>query len=180
MNAKEVATLLGVHPNTIYSMIREGNIKAEKKGRSFDIPQWQVDELKGWQDISKSGERRKREHLQVLVGYEQELSLQLWNFAETTKAFQDYLKSVEFQSFSQAETDIFLKEQYRDESSLLQRLLKISDRIKELQTVINNLRNKIHDLEEKAVDVIKKRWDFADFSDIELNELPAGDEVDKE
>lgn len=45
MNAKELATLLGVHPNTIYNMIRSGEIKAEKNGRSFYIPNEEIERL---------------------------------------------------------------------------------------------------------------------------------------
>lgn len=47
MNAKEASALLGLHPNTIYKMIRNGEIKAEKKGKSFDISPEEIDRLQG-------------------------------------------------------------------------------------------------------------------------------------
>ncbi|SEG88983.1 DNA binding domain-containing protein, excisionase family [Bacillus sp. ok061] len=45
MNAKEVAKMLGAHPNTIYKMIKNGEIKAVKQGKSFDIPSIEVNKL---------------------------------------------------------------------------------------------------------------------------------------
>lgn len=45
MNAKELAALLKVHPETIRRMIRNKEIQAEKKGRSFIIPSDEVERL---------------------------------------------------------------------------------------------------------------------------------------
>lgn len=59
MNATEVAKILGTHPENIRRWIREGKIKATKKGRSFDIPQSEVNLLKqskGYEDLGKAQE----------------------------------------------------------------------------------------------------------------------------
>lgn len=45
MNARELAKLLKLHPETIRRMIREDEIKAVKKGRSYVIPQSEVNRL---------------------------------------------------------------------------------------------------------------------------------------
>lgn len=45
MNARELAALLQVHPNTIYNMIKSGEIIAQKSGRSFIIENDEVERI---------------------------------------------------------------------------------------------------------------------------------------
>lgn len=45
MNAKELAQRIGVHENTIRNMIRDGRLKAEKKGKSYEVDKEQAQEL---------------------------------------------------------------------------------------------------------------------------------------
>lgn len=44
MNAIELANQTGLHKNTIYKMIQSGEIKAEKKGKSFQVNERQAKE----------------------------------------------------------------------------------------------------------------------------------------
>ncbi|MGH0951326.1 helix-turn-helix domain-containing protein [Bacillus mycoides] len=77
MNAKEVAKLLGTHPENIRRWIREGKIKANKKGRSFDIPQSEVNILmqsKGYEDLSKAQENAA---YQLIADLESEIESEL-------------------------------------------------------------------------------------------------------
>ena len=46
MNAKSLALVLGVHYNTIYTMIRSGEIKAIRKGRELIVDDDEVERLK--------------------------------------------------------------------------------------------------------------------------------------
>lgn len=46
MNAKSLALILGVHYNTIYKMIRSGEIKAVRKGRELIVENNEVERLK--------------------------------------------------------------------------------------------------------------------------------------
>ncbi|MFA2751098.1 helix-turn-helix domain-containing protein [Bacillus mobilis] len=77
MNAKEVAKLLGTHPENIRRWIREGKIKAVKNGRSFDIPQSEVNILmqsKSYEDLGKAQENAA---YQLIINLESEIESEL-------------------------------------------------------------------------------------------------------
>lgn len=77
VNAKEVAKLLDIHPNTIYNLIREGKIKAEKKGRSFDIPQSEVDTLRHSKGKENLAQAQERAAYQLIVNINSEIEADL-------------------------------------------------------------------------------------------------------
>ena len=52
MEVKEVAKQLGVHINTIYHYLNTKQIKAVKKGKSWDIPESEVTRLKTQQELT--------------------------------------------------------------------------------------------------------------------------------
>lgn len=52
MEVKEVAMELGVHVNTIYNYITLGKIEAHKNGKSWEIPESEVERLKTEQEIT--------------------------------------------------------------------------------------------------------------------------------
>src|SRR5699024_859123 len=79
MNAREVAKLLGLHPNTVYNMIRDGEITANKVGRSYDIPDSEVKQLqhaKGMESLAKAQEQAS---MQLIVNLESEIEFELFN-----------------------------------------------------------------------------------------------------
>ena len=43
MNIEEMSKKTGMHKNTIYKLIKEGIIKAEKKGKSYEVPENEVE-----------------------------------------------------------------------------------------------------------------------------------------
>ena len=45
MNAKELAKAVGVHHNTIYNMIKKGELKAEKKNKTYEVDEKQAQKL---------------------------------------------------------------------------------------------------------------------------------------
>lgn len=45
MNAKELAKAVGVHHNTIYNMIKKGELKAEKKNKTYEVDENQAQKL---------------------------------------------------------------------------------------------------------------------------------------
>lgn len=45
MNAKELSKVVGVHHNTIYNMIRTGELKAYKKNKSYEVDEYQAQKL---------------------------------------------------------------------------------------------------------------------------------------
>lgn len=65
MEVKEAAKELGVHVNSIYSYINIGQIKAEKKGKSWDIPKSEVERLKTKQELTP---RRAIQMYTYLIG----------------------------------------------------------------------------------------------------------------
>lgn len=50
---KEVAALLGVHPESVRRMIRSGRLKASRPG-NFRISEKEIQRLLGGNDVSKS------------------------------------------------------------------------------------------------------------------------------
>lgn len=66
MNAKEVSKILGVHPETVRRMIREGEIEAVKEGRSYIVPDSEVKRLKVARDIHTSEVEKERATMKLI------------------------------------------------------------------------------------------------------------------
>lgn len=161
MNAKEVATLLGLHPNTIYTMIREGNIKADKKGRSFDIPDWQVKELQEEKAMLDSNDEKKTMLLKVIVDFERDLEGQLQNFYELTRMFQLDMKDKEIGSLSIEQARDKIVTEYKNENHFFLESLEAAKRIFELKTTLELMKRKYKILEE-VTPIEEIRWELSD------------------
>lgn len=77
MNAKEVAKLLGTHPENVRRWIREGKIKANKKGRSFDIPQGEVNLLMAHKLGGELNAENERASYTLISDYTSKIEMEL-------------------------------------------------------------------------------------------------------
>ncbi|SCN41119.1 DNA binding domain protein, excisionase family [Bacillus cereus] len=77
MNAKEVAKLLGTHPENIRRWIRDGKIKANKNGRSFDIPQSEVNLLLAHKYGGELNSENERAAYTLINDYKSKMNIEL-------------------------------------------------------------------------------------------------------
>lgn len=94
VNAKELAKLLDLHPNTIYTMIREGKIEAEKVGKSFEIPQHEVTELMTSKFGSDLNAENERAAYTLINEYNSKIDMQLHGIMVTVFGMAENLSKV--------------------------------------------------------------------------------------
>lgn len=125
MEVKEVAERLGVHINTIYHYINTGHVKAQKKGRSWDIPEEEFNKLKIRQSQTP---RTIIESLNVVID----------NF----ERIRDIYINLNLMSLQNGATD-------RSKEQALERLgsiLKTDDQINEYNNAVNLMLKKRNDM----------------------------------
>lgn len=141
MNAKDVAEILNVHPNTIYNGIREGKIRAEKQGKSFEIPDHEV-RIMLMKKFHNEMDEKNRKSAQFLINesdqrIERLLGMLHMEIEFAHKDFErDGLNSNPPEYYSQ------LTKLYGDEHSTVGRILKI---VKEIES-LEEAKQKISDL----------------------------------
>lgn len=77
MKVKEVAGLLGTHPENVRRWIREGKIKADKSGRSFDIPQSEVNLLMADKHGGEINAENERAAYTLISDYKSKMNVEL-------------------------------------------------------------------------------------------------------
>lgn len=141
MNATEVAKLLGTHPENVRRWIREGKIKANKKGRSFDIPQSEVNILKhskGYEDLGKAQESAA---YQLIVNLESEIESELSQIQLYSRFLQKEMKrhDIEENDYSTENFEKRRKIYEEEELSSLRKLVEIGKNIGRLENLKEEL-----------------------------------------
>lgn len=141
VNAKEVAKLLGTHPENIRRWIREGKIKADKKGRSFDIPQSEVNFLmqsKSYEDLGKAQENAA---YQLIVNLESEIESELSQIQLYADFLQREMKSrdIKLDDYSSENFERRRKIYEEEELSSLRKLVDIGKNIGRLEKLKEDL-----------------------------------------
>lgn len=162
MNANEVAKVLGMHPDTIRRLIREGEIKAEKKGRSYDIPKSEVSKfrnIKGIEDIAVDQERAA---YQLLINAESEIAADLAQIQRYAVWLERDMKRHEISTddFSNETYEKRLKIYQEDELSSLAAIVTAAKNIARLENFTNELKKIISEAEEgNSPDKAKNKFD---------------------
>lgn len=158
MNAKEVAKILGIHPNTVYTMIREGEIEAVKSGRSYEIPQSEVDSLlksKEYRDLSVSRERASNQ-LIVNVNSEIEAYLSLIEGYSNQLVNESERSGLKLNDYEER------RRIYEDEKhSPMRYIVDLSKEIDRLETFKSNLQHEINVAgETNTIEKVQNRFRF--------------------
>lgn len=177
MNATEVAKLLGTHPENIRRWIREGKIKATKKGRSFDIPQSEVNLLKhskGYEDLGKAQEHAA---FQLIINLESEIESELSQIQLYADFLQREMKSrdIKLDDYSSENFEKRRKVYEEEELSSLRKLVDIGKNIGRLEKLKSDLLEiskeaEKHNTIEKSHDYLKSMSIFNDFEEDEGEE----------
>lgn len=115
MNAKELAKAVGVHHNTIYNMIKKGELKAEKKNKTYEVDEDQAQKLITSKRLLKAEENAS-------TGVDEVITLIKENQRQT------FLKIIEYcMSFSAAINSIVNNGKDINDISTQKELLKIAD-----------------------------------------------------
>ena len=151
MNAKEVAKLLGVHPNTVYNMIRSGEIKAEKKGRSFEIPESEVKQLKHSKGIENLAKAQERATMQLIVNINSEIEAELSQLEMYAGMVKKEMQSIGIlqNDYSNESFEKRRKLYEEDEHSTLSQIVTISKNISRLEYLKKELEQIAKDNENK-------------------------------
>lgn len=163
MNANEVAKLLGMHPNSIRRLIREGKIKAEKKGRSYEIPQSEIAELRNNRDMKELGQAQENAAYQLIANVESEIEAVLHHIQFNARHMEHEMEA------RGASVDLLGYEVYKkrreiyenDESSSLRWIVESVVDLKRLERLRDDLREiakkaEQHNSEKKASEYLKE------------------------
>lgn len=164
MNAREVAKLLGVHANTVYSMIRNGEIEAVKEGRSYEIPQSEVNKLKHSKGIENLAVAQERAAYQLLVNIDSEIEADLSQIQMYASWVESNLGAhgISKDDYSNENFEKRRKVYEEDELSPLFKIVETSKNIARLEYLKDELKKIIQESEannsfEKAQNSIKKQ-----------------------
>lgn len=120
MNAREVAMFLDLHPNTVYNMIRDGEIEAFKKGRSYEIPREEVERLLSKQDIDRDVEKEMAIK-ELMLEIDLEMKSRLHRIHEVYETI----------------------EKYSDDAKEMKQMIKHAKRITDLENIKEELQARI-------------------------------------
>lgn len=142
MNANEVAKMLGMHPNSIRRLIREGKIKAEKKGRSYEIPQSEILQLRDSRDMETLGKAQENAAYQLIANIESEIEAELHQIQVHARLVEGEMEarglpidSLGYENYKKR------REYYEDaEASSLRWLVESAQNIKRLEELREELR----------------------------------------
>ncbi len=185
VNAKEVAKLLGTHPENIRRWIREGKIKADKKGRSFDIPQSEVNFLmqsKSYEDLGKAQENAA---YQLILNLESEIESELSQIQLYSRFLQRDMErhSIKEDDYSNENFEKRRKLYEEDEFSSLRVIVDAAKNIGRLEKLKEDLLEiakvaEKHNTIEKSQDHLKSLFKLDDYSTSLLKNIDddSGDE----
>lgn len=137
MNARELAKMLNLHPNTIYTMIKEGKIRAEKIGKSFDIPQGEVNILLANKYGSDLNAESEKAAYTLINEYRSKIEGELHGIMVTVRGMSERFEKMKFDEIHVAEIFPTLRTMYEERQ--FEYLFNLVTNVKRYETMIKYL-----------------------------------------